>query len=443
MRFSSVSPSVYIAYHDLQAYISCPTTGYIARGKSYNTTIAYAPEGLSTSISARAHQTCAFSEINYTKLANYPFWNATDFILSLPGDLSSVDPAWSTCAPATYGAFDPPSTQPKATALTDPAVKSPSSTTPAPGGHVGPAYGPATTTSVAASSVSGVSRAVQKSAGPRRTNSQVLNAAKPGDPAVLKDSHDTASSGRPSYTPSETSRGERTAPHRVDPIDTSPIPGKYLFDGGSHVKNEQSAPLQTTTATATTKDRLNGLEPTLRLTGPTIPLSGQSTSSSKSLPPTDGVVLSLGGTTRLIQKDPVTLYEGTPSSPSGSSDEVSIERHIIHSIDIPAATASKIKAQLSSLVLYDIILSTNTTATPPKRGTLVPSSPFGGAVSLSVISPGVNASRYPTSRVGGETNGSISMVYTGGTGGSGNGFLGSRGVVMAFLSFTATALGCV
>ena len=64
-------------------------------------------------------------------------------------------------------------------------------------------------------------------------------------------------------------------------------------------------------------------------------------------------------------------------------------------------------------------------------------------MSLSVIPPGVNASGYPTSHVGGGTNGSISMVYTGGTGGSGNGFLGSGGVVMAFLSIAATALGCV
>ena len=394
----------------MQAFISCPTPGFIARGESYNTTIAYAPEDLSASISARAHQTCAFSEINYTKLANYPFWNATDFILSLPGDLSSVDPAWSTCAPASYGAFDPPSTQPKATALTDPAAKSPSSsTTPAPGSYVGPAYGPATTTSVAASSVSGDSQAVQKSAGPRRTNSKILNAAKPGDPAVLK-----------------------------DPINTSPIPGNHLFDGGSHVKNKQSAPLQTRTATATNKDRPHGLEPTLRLTGSIIPLKGQSTSSSEPLLPADVFESRLGGTTRLIQKDPVTLPKGTPFSSSGSSDEVSIKTHIIHSIDIPAATASKIKAQLTSFASYDIIPSTNTTA-DPARGTL-PSSP-SSSTNFSVI-PGVNASRYSTGHVGG-TNGLIPKVYTGGTEGSSIGFIRSVGVVMAFLSITATVLWSV
>ena len=425
LRFPSISPSVYIAYHDLQAFISCPTTGFIARGKSYNTTIAYAPEHLSASISARAHQTCAFSEINYTKVANYPLWNATDFILSLPADLASADPAWSTCAPATYGAFDPPSTQPKATALTDSAEQYPSSTTLTPGGYVGPVYGPATTTSVAASSVSEISRAVQKSAGPRRTNSQMLSTAKLEDPAVLKDSHETASSERPSYTLSETS-------HRVDSLDTSPIPGEYLFDGESHVKNKQSAPLQTTTATATTKEMLHGLEPTRRLTGSSYPLRGQSTSPSAPLLPADTIELRFSGTTRLIQQYPVTLPEYTPFSASRSTDEVSMRTHMI---DIPDTTASKFTAQLIS---FAIIPSTNTTPAPT-GGTLVWSPPSG--VNISSI-PGVNASRHPTSHVQG-TNGSILRAYTGGTVGAGKRFRGSVGVVMALLSFMVVVLGSV
>ena len=303
---------------------------------------------------------------------------------------------------------------------------------------MGPAYGPATTTSVAASSVSGLSHPVQKNAGPRRTNSQMLNAAKQEDPAVLEDSHDNASSGRLSYTPSEMSHDERTSPHRVSSIDSSPIPGKFLLDGGSYVKNKQSAPLQTTVAMATTKDPPHEIEPILRLTGSIIPLAGLSTSPSKPLLPADVVGLRLSGTTHLIQKDPVTLPKGATSSASGSSDEVSIETDIIHSIDIPAETASKIKAQLSSSALYDIIPSTDTTAAPA-RGTLV-SSPSGGA-KFSVIL-GVNASRYPTGHVGG-TNGSTPKVFTGGTKGSDNGFLRFVGVVMAFLSIMATALWSV
>ena len=143
----STSPSVYIAYNGLEAFISCASYGNVARGKAYNTTVAYAPAYLSTSISARAEQTCAFTEIIYTELANYPYSDGSSLILSLPSELSSVDPAWSTCVPNSYGAFDPPSTLHQATALTavppDPTL----SIHAAPGGHVGLPYSPVTTTS--------------------------------------------------------------------------------------------------------------------------------------------------------------------------------------------------------------------------------------------------------------------------------------------------------
>ena len=142
----STSPSVYIAYNGLEAYISCTSYGNVARGKPYNTTIAYEPAYLSTSISARAEQTCAFTEIIYTELANYPYSDGSSLILSLPSDLSSVDPAWSTCVPNSYGAFDPPSTLLQATALTEVSPESTLSVHAKPGGHVGFAYSPATTT---------------------------------------------------------------------------------------------------------------------------------------------------------------------------------------------------------------------------------------------------------------------------------------------------------
>ena len=143
----STSPSVYIAYNGLEAFISCASYGNVARGKAYNTTIAYAPAYLSTSISARAEQTCAFTEIIYTELANYPYSDGSSLILSLPSELSSVDPAWSTCVPNSYGAFDPPSTLHQATALTAVPPDLTLSIHVAPGGHVGLPYSPATTTS--------------------------------------------------------------------------------------------------------------------------------------------------------------------------------------------------------------------------------------------------------------------------------------------------------
>ena len=151
----STSPSVYIAYNGLDAYISCASYGNVARGKAYNTTIAYKPAYLSTSISARPEQTCAFTEIIYTELANYPYSDGSSLILSLPSDLSSIDPAWSTCVPNSYGAFDPPTTLQRATALTDVSPEPTLSVHATPGGHVGLAYSPATTTTSISESPSG------------------------------------------------------------------------------------------------------------------------------------------------------------------------------------------------------------------------------------------------------------------------------------------------
>ena len=150
----STSPSVYIAYNGLEAYISCSSHN-VARGKAYNKTIAYEPAYLSTSISARAEQTCAFTEIIYTELANYPYSDGSSLILSLPSDLSSIDPAWSTCVPNSYGAFDPPSTLQQATALTDVSPEPTSSVHATPGGHIGLAYSPATTKTSVSESPSG------------------------------------------------------------------------------------------------------------------------------------------------------------------------------------------------------------------------------------------------------------------------------------------------
>ena len=65
--------------------------------------------------------------------------------LSLPQDLTNLDPAWSTCNAVLWGAFDPPIALHKATAMApDPSKNSPP--TPAPGSSVTPPYAPATPT---------------------------------------------------------------------------------------------------------------------------------------------------------------------------------------------------------------------------------------------------------------------------------------------------------
>ena len=213
----STSPSVYIAYNGLEAFISCSSYGNVARGKAYNTTIAYAPAYLSTSISARAEQTCAFTEIIYTELANYPYNDGPSLILSLPSELSSVDPAWSTCVPNSYGAFDPPSTLHQATALTGVPPDPKSSIHATPGGHVGLPYSPATTTSSTSESPSGT---------PPDPSSGQTKKLKPIDPS---DNSPTRGNSRIDGNVSESVDGTGESLGTVDDVTKLPPPSKIPY----------------------------------------------------------------------------------------------------------------------------------------------------------------------------------------------------------------------
>ena len=225
----STSPSVYIVYNGLEAYISCSSYGNVARGKAYNTTIAYAPAYLSTSISARAEQTCAFTEIIYTELANYPYSDGPTLILSLPSELSSVDPAWSTCVPNSYGAFDPPSTLHQATALTGVAPDPTSSIHATPGRHVGLPYSPATTTS--------------------------------------------STSESPSGTPPDPSSGQSKKLKSIDPSDNPPTPGNNRID------ENVSESVDDTGKSLGTVDDVTKLPPPSKI--PYLPLTSEQCAGSK------------------------------------------------------------------------------------------------------------------------------------------------------------------
>lgn len=157
----SISPSVYVAYRDLRASDVCPSfgNGDFTRGVAYNTTIAYRPGILSTSMCTGAPQGFyqGFAALNLTQLQYPTSYNGTceglDIsmesttngpYLSMPIDLTRIDPAWSTCDVVYWGAFDPPIALHTATALVqDPGNSSP---TPAPGSPVAPPYAPATPT---------------------------------------------------------------------------------------------------------------------------------------------------------------------------------------------------------------------------------------------------------------------------------------------------------
>lgn len=157
----SISPSVYVAYRDLRASDICPSfgNGDFTRGVAYNTTIAYRPGILSTSMCTGAPQGFyrGFAALNLTQLQYPTSYNGTceglDIsmesttngpYLSMPIDLTRIDPAWSTCDVVYWGAFDPPIALHTATALVQDPGNSP--TTPAPGSPVAPPYAPATPT---------------------------------------------------------------------------------------------------------------------------------------------------------------------------------------------------------------------------------------------------------------------------------------------------------
>ena len=124
-------------------------------GKPYDTTIAYAPEALSTSQEIEFYAgTRFYTAINYT-LLQYPTivtsygpmqWMTPPIYFSLPMDLSLVDPAWTGCLPDEYGAFDPPRTLHAASALVSPDAGAAPSPAASPGSPIGPAHVPATAT---------------------------------------------------------------------------------------------------------------------------------------------------------------------------------------------------------------------------------------------------------------------------------------------------------
>ncbi|KAF6223722.1 hypothetical protein HO133_000565 [Letharia lupina] len=158
----SISPSVYVAYRNLRASDVCPSfgDGDFTRGNVYNTTIAYQPGLLSTSICTGEPEGFyqGFSAINVTELQHPTIYNGTCMgldaslesttngpYLSLPQDLTILDPAWSTCNAVLWGAFDPPIALHTATALVPDPGKG-SQPTPAPGSPVAPPHAPPTPT---------------------------------------------------------------------------------------------------------------------------------------------------------------------------------------------------------------------------------------------------------------------------------------------------------
>lgn len=156
---------MYVAYENIHAVTYFLRFDTETTGRTYNTTVAYRPDELSTSVCF--HAEAAFQAINYTQLqfpppnsfytdcvmpGHGPDWSpaSVDYsigaspMFSYPPDVTRLVPSWSTCTLTNIiGGMDPPHTLGKATAMVP---VSASSLQAAPAAQVTPAHAPATPT---------------------------------------------------------------------------------------------------------------------------------------------------------------------------------------------------------------------------------------------------------------------------------------------------------
>ena len=338
---SSVVPSVYIAYQNLIAYVSCPSGATVARGKAYNTTVAYAPEDLSTAMSARAQQTeCTYITVNYTMLGDYSSSGNPDFFLSIPSTLTSLDPAWSTCTPALYGAWDPPTTLRPATALTGPADKITPSRPAAPAGRSTRVYAPATTTAADDSPTNEAPSVASVPGAPQIPNLPKTSAAKPADPAITQKSYTTADLGSPSNNIHNMPSNKDGKPDPSDPSNiTTSIPS------GKDGKPGLSDPSNITPSIPSVKD------------GKPDPSDDPPSTPTPSLPFFNGKPMAKAPDGGLLFASS-TVAPGSQATISGHVISVGLSNAVVDGIKYALPTHTAEKAQLFSVTpAHGLVLS--------------------------------------------------------------------------------------
>ena len=155
--FTYTSPSVYVIYSSLRGTAACSTeSGLYAVGPAFSQkTLAYSSRFLAYGSLSIADAGCSefvvvdgFHTIDFSSLYYSPITTTTTYKagcapyvnprLSLPHELTNVDPRWENCEPLFYGAFDPPSIITKASGalapspvgagrITQPAIAQPAS----------------------------------------------------------------------------------------------------------------------------------------------------------------------------------------------------------------------------------------------------------------------------------------------------------------------------
>ena len=258
-------------------------------GQIHNTTIAYAPEELSTSQESEFYAgTRFYTAINYTLLqhptivTSYgPFQGTTPQIyFSLPADLSLADPAWNGCLPDEYGAFDPPRTLGAASALVSPGAGAQASPVATPRPSIAPAYAPATPTPESSSPGPGTPQIAQPALGSAEPNLGSNGNQTPNSPDPNSPDPDMAT---PTLQPPDP-RESAGSPTNPDIGSAAPIPP--LTQDGSGENNAQGAPSNpdATTMGSSGGEDLGGPTGNNPNVGP-----GSDPESNSDLPPADPV----------------------------------------------------------------------------------------------------------------------------------------------------------
>ena len=430
--------------------MSCPSGATLARGKSYDTTVGYAPEDLSTAMSARPQQTeCTYVTVNYTMFGDYCSSSDPDFFLSIPSSLTSLDPAWSTCTPALYGAWDPPTTLPTATALTGPAKKNTQSSPAAPASRSTPVHAPATTTTAADSPANSTPTGVSVLGAPQTSNLPKNSAADPGDHAIEQDSYSTAALGSPSNIIPNMLSGEDRKPDPSEFSTVASVGGPTLIDaesflqapsGGAEIGGAKYMPgsvahisgqdLSIASSAVIMSSSTYILPPPLTPI-PTLPLingkpmtrdlSGGLVFASSTLVPGDQAIISghtisvdpsdvvIDGseyslptrTAESTQLSPVTLASGTVPSPNSDPNELEIGNEVV-SVNEPAITISGTAVSLGPSGLY-----IGSSLLPMTGATNSSSAKLGDLI--------ISAFQNESSPAGNGSNASNAVVFTGGT----------------------------
>ncbi len=387
--------------------MSCPSGATVARGKAYNTTVAYAPEDLSTAISARAQQTeCTYITVNYTMLGEYSSSSNPDFFLSIPSTLTSLDPAWRTCTPALYGAWDPPTTLRHATALTDPADKITPSPPAAPAGRSTRVYAPATTTAADDSPTKETPSVASVPGAPQVPNLSKITAAEPADPAITQKSYRTVDLGSPSKQIHNMPSDEDGKP---DPSDPSTITPSIPFDKDGNPDPSDDPPSTPTLSLPFINGKPMAKAPdgglifasSTIVPGSQATISGHIISVGLSDAVIDGTKYAFStSTAEKAQLLSVTPAHGTVVSPDGNSDNVKIGNKIV-SVNKPAIIipGAAVPLALSELYLGSLALPLTAATNSSSAGL--------GDLTISAFQSG-------QSPAGNGSNDSNAIVFTGG-----------------------------